>query len=79
MHQQTKGSPQWIVIEFKAQAEISQVNIMFQGGFAGKVNFNFILKRKECELQIEGQNNSWQTICPFHPKDDNSLQVCQRK
>ena len=35
-----QGSPQWIILEFKKKMKIYAVNIMFQGGFAGKVKLN---------------------------------------
>ncbi len=41
-----QGSPQYVIIDFEKKAVIDQLKIMFQGGFAGKVNKNtmFIIK-----------------------------------
>lgn len=55
-----QGTPQHIIIEFKENQHVKEVEIMFQGGFVGK----------NCFFQI----NDEKTI-NFYPDEGNKLQV----
>ncbi|KAJ2465005.1 Nuclear receptor 2C2-associated protein, partial [Coemansia sp. RSA 2322] len=56
------GSPQHILVEFKKPVQLSEVQIRFQGGFAGK----------ETKLIDRALNTE---ICALYPEDINSLQT----
>lgn len=55
-----QGSPQWIGIELVEDCTISELQIMFQGGFVGK---NCYVESKDANLKV-----------PFYPEDTNKLQ-----
>ncbi|KAJ3190202.1 Nuclear receptor 2C2-associated protein [Gaertneriomyces sp. JEL0708] len=59
-----QGSPQSISLEFGSPVSVSSLNLMFQGGFAGK----------ECELVGVSANEEWESIMEFYPDDTNALQ-----
>lgn len=61
----TKGSPQWIEVNLDSLSNIEEIQIRFQGGFAGK----------DCCLQMTDENNANHHIMDFYPEDVNSLQI----
>ena len=61
-----QGSPQWLHIDFMSPVVIEQLNIKFQGGFAGQ----------HCWVEgAVGENQDMTKITEFYPEDINSLQV----
>lgn len=59
-----QGSPQWISVEFDKLCTVREIQIKFQGGFAGR------------ECFIEGSTDGTFTkIVDFFPDDVNSLQT----
>lgn len=61
----TKGSPQWIEVNLDSLSNIEEIQIRFQGGFAGK----------DCCIQMTDENNANHHIMDFYPEDVNSLQI----
>lgn len=59
------GTPQWIIIHFDCECELSAFEIIFQGGFAGK----------ECYVQGGSCEKDTETIQSFYPEDINSPQT----
>lgn len=62
-----QGSPQWIQITFEEVKTISEIKLMFQGGFAGK----------NCHLEVsENDNgNDLKKCSDLYPDDSNKLQT----
>ncbi|CAL1530949.1 unnamed protein product [Lymnaea stagnalis] len=61
-----QGSPQWVMIEFKQEVIIKEIQIQFQGGFVGKV----------CTLEKHGDlGNNFVQFYSFHPLDTNQVQI----
>ena len=60
-----QGSPQWIRISFSEEVEISHVQIMFQGGFAGKT----------CWLETSKDGDLFEKLEDIFPEDVNKLQT----
>ncbi|RKO85584.1 galactose-binding domain-containing protein, partial [Blyttiomyces helicus] len=63
-----QGSPQWISIELAKPATVTRIELMFQGGFAGK----------DCEVlgvSSSGNDGVWQSLGKFYPEDVNRLQI----
>lgn len=58
-----QGTPQWIVINFEEECNVSSFAIEFQGGFAGK----------DCYLEA-GSNERDIVVEAFYPEDVNKLQ-----
>ncbi|XP_063994952.1 nuclear receptor 2C2-associated protein [Diachasmimorpha longicaudata] len=58
------GIPQWILINLQSECEISEIEIQFQGGFAGK-NFRLL-----AEFYPEGLKH----VQDFYPEDTNKVQ-----
>ncbi|KAH0952471.1 hypothetical protein HN011_000111 [Eciton burchellii] len=58
------GSPQWIIINFEEECNISCFEIEFQGGFVGK----------DCYIEISNNNEKNAIIEAFYPEDRNNLQ-----
>jgi len=56
-----QGRPQWVSIAFEEEQSVSEIRLMFQGGFAGK----------NCQLQIEENKQTFD----FFPEDSNKLQT----
>lgn len=56
------GTPQWIVIDFEQECNLSYFEIEFQGGFVGK----------DCHLEIG--NEEIKCLESFFPEDKNALQ-----
>lgn len=54
-----QGSPQWIKLDFKEKYRITNIEIQFQGGFAGK----------DCHFKFDNED-----VEPFYPEDINTLQ-----
>ncbi|XP_011424523.3 nuclear receptor 2C2-associated protein [Magallana gigas] len=59
-----QGSPQWIEVNLDSLSNIEEIQIRFQGGFAGK----------DCCIQMTDENNANHHIMDFYPEDVNSLQ-----
>lgn len=57
-----QGSPQWIIVEFDKEETISELQIRFQGGFAGR----------DCWIESIDTDEK---IHEFYPDDVNSLQI----
>uniref|UniRef100_A0A8W8HNG1 F5/8 type C domain-containing protein n=1 Tax=Magallana gigas TaxID=29159 RepID=A0A8W8HNG1_MAGGI len=60
-----QGSPQWIEVNLDSLSNIEEIQIRFQGGFAGK----------DCCIQMTDENNANHHIMDFYPEDVNSLQI----
>jgi len=61
-----QGSPQWIIAELASPAVVQEVQIQFQGGFAGR------------ECWIDGKlvdQDEWTKLSDVYPTDTNGLQV----
>lgn len=64
-----QGSPQWIQVTFQDSVQtITELQLMFQGGFAGK-NCTIEVCKKDKEEFIKCQD--------FYPEDSNKLQKFQ--
>ncbi|EGD72553.1 nuclear receptor 2C2-associated protein isoform 2 [Salpingoeca rosetta] len=61
-----QGSPQFVELKLDAPAQVTQLAIMFQGGFAGK---NCVLEGK-----VDG-SNEYTELGRFYPDDVNHEQV----
>lgn len=59
-----QGSPQWIIINFEEECNLSSFEIEFQGGFAGK----------DCHLEAGSNERDTAVVEAFYPEDTNSLQ-----
>ncbi|XP_025077495.1 nuclear receptor 2C2-associated protein-like isoform X2 [Pomacea canaliculata] len=59
-----QGSPQFIQVNLDQPAQVTEVQIQFQGGFVGK----------ECQLEVKNTVDNKSKICNFYPNDINSLQ-----
>lgn len=62
-----QGTPQWIRIEFDDEREITEVQFMFQGGFAGKT----------CWIEVPTSNedsSTYEKLQDIYPEDINKLQ-----
>ncbi len=62
-----QGSPQWIQISFEEAKTISEIQLMFQGGFAGK----------NCHLEVSENDNAedLKKCSDLYPDDSNKLQT----
>lgn len=58
------GSPQWLLINFEEECNVSSFEIEFQGGFAGK----------DCHVEAGSDEKNMSIIEAFRPKDINKLQ-----
>ncbi|XP_076298465.1 nuclear receptor 2C2-associated protein [Lasioglossum baleicum] len=56
------GTPQWIVVDFEQECNLSYFEIEFQGGFVGK----------DCHIEIG--NEETECLESFFPEDKNTLQ-----
>ncbi|XP_014786845.1 nuclear receptor 2C2-associated protein [Octopus bimaculoides] len=63
----SEGTPQWILVDLGIQAEIKEIAISFQGGFAGK----------DCWIETSSSVNSNELkyLCKFYPEDNSTLQI----
>ncbi|XP_078313560.1 nuclear receptor 2C2-associated protein-like isoform X1 [Crassostrea virginica] len=59
-----QGSPQWIEVDLDSVSNVEEIQIRFQGGFAGK----------DCCIQMTDVENVQHLIMEFYPEDVNSLQ-----
>ncbi|XP_061171989.1 nuclear receptor 2C2-associated protein-like [Saccostrea echinata] len=59
-----QGSPQWIELTLNSLSNVEEIQIQFQGGFAGK----------DCCIQMTDENNDKHTVMKFFPEDVNSIQ-----
>jgi len=61
-----QGSPQWVQLTFEEPKAASELQLMFQGGFAGK----------NCWLETEAADGGELTkFQDFYPEDTNKLQT----
>ena len=61
-----QGSPQWIQVDLEELYVIDEINIQFQGGFAGR----------DCWVEgIDSPEMGYKRLMEFYPEDSNSLQV----
>jgi len=58
------GMPQWVLISFEEECNISSFEVEFQGGFAGK----------NCHIEAGNDRTQLTIIESFYPKDKNNLQ-----
>ncbi|XP_029156507.1 nuclear receptor 2C2-associated protein [Nylanderia fulva] len=58
------GSPQWIIINFEEECNISSFEIEFQGGFAGK----------DCHVEAGNDGKDITIVEAFYPDDTNKVQ-----
>ena len=63
-----QGSPQSVTLTFSAQVSITEVRIVFQGGFCGKTCQFLTSSQEKGELQV---------LKDFYPTDCNGEQVFQ--
>ncbi|XP_076751446.1 nuclear receptor 2C2-associated protein [Xylocopa sonorina] len=61
------GSPQWIIIDFEREHELSSFQIQFQGGFVGK----------DCYLEADIKEIKFHES--FYPEDKNNFQTFKLK
>ncbi|XP_056021636.1 nuclear receptor 2C2-associated protein-like [Ostrea edulis] len=59
-----QGSPQWVEVDMDSLSNVEEIQIRFQGGFAGK----------DCSVQTTDENTENHTVMEFYPEDVNSLQ-----
>ena len=64
-----QGTPQWIRIAFDSIKEITQLQLMFQGGFVGKTCW--------IEVSKSGENGEFEKLQDIYPEDTNKLQTFQ--
>ena len=62
-----QGTPQWIRISFDSDKYITQLQIMFQGGFAGGTSW--------IEVSKSGETDAFEKIKDIYPEDTNKLQT----
>jgi hypothetical protein len=55
----------WFQVDFDSPRTVSEVQLMFQGGFAGK----------NCRILISGQGPEFKDHAEFYPEDSNKLQL----
>ena len=62
-----QGSPQWIRISFDSINPISKLQLMFQGGFAGKT----------CWIEVSkfDESDTFEKLQDIYPEDTNKLQT----
>ncbi|XP_033213041.1 nuclear receptor 2C2-associated protein [Belonocnema kinseyi] len=58
------GTPQWILINFEEEVDLSEIEIEFQGGFAGK----------QCSLEAGSDSKNLSVVEEFFPEDANTGQ-----
>ena len=59
-----QGTPQWIKITFDRELDISELQFMFQGGFAGKT----------CWVEVAKEGQDFEKLQDIYPEDVNKLQ-----
>ena len=59
-----QGTPQWILINFSEEVDLSKIEIEFQGGFAGK----------ECSVEAGPDSKNLSLVENFFPEDTNARQ-----
>lgn len=59
-----QGSPQWIIINFEEECDVSSFEIEFQGGFVGK----------DCHVEAGSDEKNMTVVEAFYPEDRNNLQ-----
>lgn len=63
-HDILQGTPQWILINFEEEVDLSEIEIEFQGGFAGK----------QCSLEAGSDSKNLSVVEDFFPEDTNTGQ-----
>ncbi|XP_043482341.1 nuclear receptor 2C2-associated protein [Leptopilina heterotoma] len=58
------GTPQWILVNFEEPVDLSEIEIEFQGGFAGK----------KCSIESGEDSKDLSIINDFFPEDTNTRQ-----
>lgn len=58
------GTPQWILINFNEEVDLSEIEIEFQGGFAGK----------KCSIEAGLDTKDLSPVDDFFPEDTNTRQ-----
>lgn len=58
-----QGTPQWVIINFEEEHELTHFKVQFQGGFAGK----------DCHLEIGDKETIFHET--FYPEDKNTIQM----
>ncbi|KAF8794928.1 Nuclear receptor 2C2-associated protein like [Argiope bruennichi] len=59
-----QGSPQWVEVNFPQSVTVEEVQIQFQGGFAGK----------ECWIEAKS-DGQLKRVSSIYPEDNNTLQI----
>lgn len=60
-----QGTPQWVQINYGCEKEVTELHIMFQGGFAGK----------SCWVEVKkSEGGEFERAADFFPEDTNKLQ-----
>ncbi|XP_056270944.1 nuclear receptor 2C2-associated protein [Pseudoliparis swirei] len=60
-----QGECQWVSLEFPQPVKVSELKLLFQGGFSAKT----------CRLHGCPKDGALREISHFYPEDDNSLQI----
>ncbi|XP_046574207.1 nuclear receptor 2C2-associated protein-like [Haliotis rubra] len=60
-----QGCPQWILVDFEHNVKVKDIQLQFQGGFAGK----------ECWVETGKEAVHLTKTADFYPEDINSLQT----
>lgn len=58
------GTPQWILVNFEEPVDLSEIEIEFQGGFAGK----------KCSIESGEDSKDLSIVNDFFPEDTNTRQ-----
>lgn len=67
-----QGSPQHIVLEFEKQVVVQEIQLVFQGGFAGK---KCSLRCPKGDILTADSKESWESVLDFEPEDSGMLQT----
>lgn len=60
-----QGTPQWVQVNYGTVKEVTELQIMFQGGFAGK----------SCWIEVKkSEEGQFEKASDFYPEDTNKLQ-----
>ncbi|MBN3317090.1 NR2CA protein, partial [Atractosteus spatula] len=60
-----QGSPQWVLLDFPQAVRVSELQVQFQGGFAGKT----------CRVEGCLKDGDFEKLTDFYPEDKHSLQI----
>ncbi|XP_037530740.1 nuclear receptor 2C2-associated protein [Nematolebias whitei] len=59
-----QGECQWVLLDFPQSVQVSEINILFQGGFSAKT----------CRIEGCFKEGDFTEISQFYPEDNNCLQ-----